>query len=519
MRFIRKSKNAQHLLRVPVRLFTGQQGRFRPGNSPVPRGHSMQHVLFHYHLDPITWVYLSSLLVVAVYFKFGRLFSLRNWDLILLLLLAWGVSMIARDQRPPAIDSPAVVAQQQEPSGEPAGPAPAQGDWAIWGYRWLLGVGVLLLLRMLADPFLVRRPLLEPNLSAGGLAFLGLALFVFLSANILTARVPTAEPLAQRANAPTAETPPESAPEVSPAVEEPLPIEGSPAAEETTPLPPRHPLLNLLPWIPTKAFSQTRPVPSPTLVTLTKTVVVLSHMALVIGLVLIGLYHFGNIWTGVAVATLYLVLPYTAQLFGRVDHVLPAVLLVWAVLQYRHPMLAGALLGLAIGTIFFPVFLLPLWISFYWQRGRWRFLIGVGLSLGGLVLALIPVSANAGEFWQHVLTMLGGSSFGLQGVDGLWNAHEPLLRIPLIALTAVLSVALAFWPAQKNLGTLISCSGAIMLAVQFWYAHQGLLYVNWYLPLFLLTSFRPNLEHRVAVASLGEGHLFRRRSSTSQVAA
>jgi len=199
--------------------------------------------------------------------------------------------------------------------------------------------------------------------------------------------------------------------------------------------------------------------------------------------------------------------------------VLPAVLLVWAVLQYRHPMLAGALLGLAIGTIFFPVFLLPLWISFYWQRGRWRFLIGVALALGGLVLALIPVSANMGEFWQNVLAMLGGSSFGLQGMQGFWTTHEPLLRIPLVALTVVLSVALAFWPAQKNLGTLISCSGAIMLAVQFWYAYQGLLYINWYLPLFLLTSFRPNLEHRIALASLGEGRLFRRSGSTSQVAA
>ncbi len=482
----------------------------------------MQHVLVHYHLDPITWVYLSSLLVVAVYFKFGRLFSLRNWDLLLLLMLAWGVAMIARDQQPPeATQTPAASAPTQDEADSPAPSGRSQGAWATWGYRWLMIVSVLLLLRMLADPFLVRRPLLEPNLSAGGLAFLGLSLFVFLSANILTAQVPTAN--AKEASLREVAAAGADAAEDASVPQNPEPQEPEAATTqepaETAPGPPRHPLLGLLPWIPTKAFSQTRPVPSPTLVTLTKTVVVLAHMAVVIGLVLIGLHHFGNIWTGVAVATLYLVLPYTAQLFGRVDHVLPAVLLVWAVLQYRHPMLAGALLGLAIGTIFFPVFLLPLWISFYWQRGRWRFLMGVALALGGLVLALIPVSANMAEFWQNVLAMLGGSSFGLQGVQGFWSTHEPLLRIPLVALTVVLSVALAFWPAQKNLGTLISCSGAIMLAVQFWYAYQGLLYINWYLPLFLLTSFRPNLEHRIALASLGEGRLFRRRSSASQVAA
>ena len=33
---------------------------------------------------------------------------------------------------------------------------------------------------------MVRRPLLEPNLSVGGLAFLGVSLFLFLMANVVT---------------------------------------------------------------------------------------------------------------------------------------------------------------------------------------------------------------------------------------------------------------------------------------------------------------------------------------------
>ncbi len=54
---------------------------------------------------------------------------------------------------------------------------------------------------------------------------------------------------------------------------------------------------------------------------------ILSHLAVVIGMVLIGYRHFDNIRTGIAAATLYLLLPYTAQMTGRVDHVLPAALL------------------------------------------------------------------------------------------------------------------------------------------------------------------------------------------------
>ena len=68
---------------------------------------------------------------------------------------------------------------------------------------------------------------------------------------------------------------------------------------------------------------------------------ILSHLAIVIGMVLIGYRHFDNIRTGIAAATLYLLLPYTAQLTGRVDHVLPAALLVWAVVAYRRPLVVG----------------------------------------------------------------------------------------------------------------------------------------------------------------------------------
>jgi len=63
-----------------------------------------------------------------------------------------------------------------------------------------------------------------------------------------------------------------------------------------------------------------------------------------------------------------------------------------------------------------------------------------------------------------------------------------------------LSLSMALWPAQKNLGTLIGYSAAVMLGTQFWHAHSGGVAIAWYLPLLLLTIFRPNLEDRVATA-------------------
>ena len=48
----------------------------------------MEHILYGYELNATTWVYLSSLLTIAIYFKFSRLWSIRNFDLLVLIAQA-----------------------------------------------------------------------------------------------------------------------------------------------------------------------------------------------------------------------------------------------------------------------------------------------------------------------------------------------------------------------------------------------------------------------------------------------
>jgi hypothetical protein len=68
----------------------------------------MSEILFHYRkVDPTTWVYLSSLLTISLFFKFNRFWSVRNLDLALLILLAPGLLMVNQSR--------------QEPLGSPAG--------------------------------------------------------------------------------------------------------------------------------------------------------------------------------------------------------------------------------------------------------------------------------------------------------------------------------------------------------------------------------------------------------------
>ena len=133
-----------------------------------------------------------------------------------------------------------------------------------------------------------------------------------------------------------------------------------------------------------------------------------------------------------------------------------------------------------------------------------RFSIGVVAML--LLMAVSLVFIPQATYWENLKQMFGlwlPQREGLEGIWGLgWNA---VYRIPVLAGFIAMSCTLAIWPAQKNLGTLLSCSAAVMVATQFWHGYGGGLYMGWYLPLALLTVFRPNLEDRVALAVLGEG--------------
>src|SRR4051812_32403285 len=329
----------------------------------------MHEVLVQYDpVNPTTWAYLSSLLMIALYFKFNRILSVRNLDLIALIALA-----------------PALLMVQY-------GRVHANNPVEHAGYVWLFTVSGLFLLRLLLDPAMVRRPLLEANLSVGGLTFLGISLFAFLMANVVVG-TPDASDVAGSERA--ADLVGRKAPsnELSS-----LRTHG-----------PAFPLLYVLPQISTQSVlgdsglqdapvgtNETNSANSAELrhVVTARVMAILSQLAIVVGLVLVCMRHFDNVRTGIGVATIYLLLPYTAMWTGSVTHALPGALLVWAIVFYRWPIVAGVMIGLAFGTVYCPMFLLPLWISFYWQRGLTRFIVGLVVSVGLVMLAAAFMSID-----------------------------------------------------------------------------------------------------------------------------
>jgi hypothetical protein len=230
--------------------------------------------------------------------------------------------------------------------------------------------------------------------------------------------------------------------------------------------------------------------------------VMLGHIAIVVGLIHIGHCHFNNLVTGISAAMLYLLLPYVNQMTGRLDHVIPGALIIWAVALYRRPLFSGICIGGAASLMFHPIFLVPLWCSYYWKRGLFRFLIGtVGIILVFYLLLLFSPS-EFGSYGRQWLNMIGANNLVLHTPDGIWEDFSRFYRIPIMVVFVIFCVGVIFWPSRKHLATLMCCSTIILVGLQFWQAHQGGLYMAWYLPLLITTLFRPNLEDRVATASV-----------------
>ena len=451
----------------------------------------MQEILFGYKLNPTTWAYISALMMLGIYFKFHRFWSVRNLDLAALIAFSPGLLLIYYGlvrQWPELMKAWGMTTAAGSP------PADLAKHLIEAGYVWLFAVGVVFLVRLLLDPMMVRRPLLEPNLSAGGLTFTGLAMLVFLMANVITCPPERLEYLLAK----------QAKQEATPATPDP----GYPLFDKFSNFADQAmiPVAQLPPATRHEVLLQTAAAHALT---------ILAHLAVVAGMVWIGFRHFDNIQTGVAAATLYLLSFYTSQMTARVDYVAPAMLLIWAIAAYRRPLISGILIGVVGGLIFYPLFLLPLWCAFYWRRGMVRFGFGVVAALVVLVASLAFLAPDVATFAAQTRQMFGVRNPLDVKLVGFWQFYDPAYRIPVMTLFAAICGGLAFWPAQKNLGTLLSCSAAVMLATQFWHAHQGGLCMGWYLPLLILTIFRPNLEDRVALSAVRPAWGRRRQPSSN----
>ena len=499
----------------------------------------------------LPWLAYASLLVIAVYFRFSRALTIRNLDLILTLCIAAAVvvsthfrdeknvanvniatddtSNVTGEQSPEGVDmnttgaasiaSPVLDAKSIDPSRpaadvanlsagsdlprnltadnalpsdvSPVNEADATTDlrhpMSIWSSLALIVLAILLVVRLLFDESLTRRPRLDQNLNVAGLTFLCVPAFVILAFGVFLKPAPVTNVKAiehGRALLQRRQVHVDNQINEVPAPTETLIAAGGAAVAQ---------LSGTLPNSVSVNTGETRN----TELLVARILVVIAHMIVILGLLYIGRQHFSSIQLGVAMSCLYLLLPCTAANVHKLSHVLPAACLIWAIASYRKPMVAGVLLGLACGTLFFAVFLLPLWAVFYGRKGAIRF----GVSVLGVVVllatCLMMISGDADSFYYRVVSSTNWTVYRLLD-DTLSISQTPMshlfIRIPMAAIFFVMLTAMTVLPRPRNLENLLANSTALVVAAQMWYPDDIGSYVQWYMPLFLLVVFRPRLD-------------------------
>ena len=394
-------------------------------------------------LDPRIWLFLALLSCLTLFFKFNRFWSIRNLDLLLLFALAPGLMMLVGRGFPP--------------------------PWVA--YVGLFLGSALWLVRCLIDLGLTRRPLLEPNLNSAGLACLAAGVLGLLLAE--TVSLPVDEGAARNPADPHAKP----GERITPGgASDPHARVAKAIREAPIPVALKRPLSRII---------------------VSRVLAFLAHLALVGGLLVVGWKHFERPIAGWAMATCYLVLPYTRIAVVDCGQLLPAALVVGAVVFYGRPLVAGALIGLSAGWMPACLGLIPLWAGFYLHRGTLRFLL-TALSVVlvcGLIGWLVPPLADTFRDLGAPGLSRAGLGFGFEAPHGgsFWSDVDYAYRLPVLILYLAFVMLTTFWPAEKNLGELIALSAALLVASQFWYLDQGGTLILLYLPLILLMMFRPNL--------------------------
>lgn len=418
----------------------------------------MEELLTGYNVNQPTWLYLSMLLTIAMFFRFRRFFSLRNLDLVMLLGISPGVLMVLH--------------------------APN----SVIGYSWMFAVTGLILVRTLCDSLWRRRPKLEPNMSTGGMLFLAFAAFCFLMTEAVT----------RPASPSTVATIAQAEQITHPGTVIANPAEDSPTAENSES--PAGPATSLLvaPVVTTTRQIVNRRQGNDAFGIVEQTAArifaILSHIAILMGLFFIGRYEFQETQSGVSMATLYLLLPCTAYNVSDVNQVLPAALILWAIAFHSRPYISAIFMGLSCGTMFFPIFLLPVWISYYSKSQLRQFLLSLGIVASVILASAAWVSPDSSAFLEQTIGRIDVRFLSFQTASesvGFWKNLHPAYRIPLMVGFLVLTTVLTIWPWKKSLSQLMVSTTVIVVATQFWYPQQGSVYVLWYIPLLLLLIFKP----------------------------
>ncbi|MHB0867527.1 MAG: glycosyltransferase family 87 protein [Thermoleophilia bacterium] len=179
--------------------------------------------------------------------------------------------------------------------------------------------------------------------------------------------------------------------------------------------------------------------------------------------------------------------PYTTFVLScNVNDSIVAALLIWGFVLLKKAPLAGAFLGLATMTKFFPAILGPLWTSYpaTWRGWGKRLMFLTGFIVAAAVT--LPViflgDGTFATFWDRsILWQISRDS-----PFSIWGQYPDRLA-GLQHVSQYVLVALAcisfLWPPRKSMRQVAAGSAALLAGFQLLQTHWFYLYIPWFFPL------------------------------------
>jgi hypothetical protein len=233
-------------------------------------------------------------------------------------------------------------------------------------------------------------------------------------------------------------------------------------------------------------------------------------------LAMLGLYCFGGKYgdkmTGLLLCLAFALCPYVIGVGGAgglqwTSHIVGIAFVVFSLVFVSRPAVAGLLLGLASGMLYYPAFLCILWLCYYVRTGTrreaLRFLAAfavVGLACVVMILILVvpggdseglsPLGAFVNDtiYFQQFSDSYGGSPFSF------WGQYPDIAKWgkPIVGVSYLLfCLLIGFVPGPMNMRRLVALTAAILVATQFTLSHGGGTYIGFYIGPFIIVLFGP----------------------------
>jgi hypothetical protein len=192
-----------------------------------------------------------------------------------------------------------------------------------------------------------------------------------------------------------------------------------------------------------------------------------------------------------------------------VSHIAPAATTLVAFALLQRPAWSGAALAASVGTLFYPVFMVPAWLGYYWKDrvALRKFIIGFGiaaLAIAAVVVLLSHPARGLGRIatiasdtlgHQESPEAYGSSPFGFWGQRGgvrLWLmtplAGAQSLTRPVVLIFFVFAASMFVVAQRRTAAQFALIVAAVAMGAELWKIHATATYVTWYYP-FLLIGF------------------------------